>query len=225
MMHPNEHDTDAPFLVELAGDDEGMEACTELERLHSSARTRQRWLLGIVVLVGIGSIWSMRQYGGGPATATASTGQDVVAQYLQRDTDQATSSTPGEEHLNVLHRSYTEQQIPVDDLDANPFLVHHGAGGNDAASLEPGAAAESRRNRRLAELETLVRTMHVQSTMTGRTPLASINGQVLRTGETVEGGPDDVTVILRHVEGNSVQLEATDTAMELSGTWTVYIGR
>ena len=225
MMHPNEHDTDAPFLVELAGEDESMETCSELERLHSSARTRQRWLLGVVVAVGIGSIWSMRQYGGGPMTASAATGQDVVAHYLQRDANQSDSPTPGEEHLDVLHRSYTEQQIPLDDLDANPFLVHHGVGGGDAAVLEPAAATESQRNRRLAELETLVRTMQVQSTMTGRTPLASINGQVLRMGDAVEGGPDDVTVILRHVEGNSGELEPTDTAMDLSGTWTVYIGR
>ena len=79
--------------------------------------------------------------------------------------------------------------------------------------------------RRLVELEELVRTVHVQSTMTGRTPLASINGQVLRTGETVGGGPEHVDIVLRGVEGNSVQLEATDTAMNISGTWTVYIGR
>ena len=225
MMDNHEHETDAPFLIELAEGDDGIGTGSELERLHSSARSRQRWLLAVVVLVGIGSIWSMRQYGGGPTTASAASGMDVVTQYLQKSSDTKSPRTPGEEHLNVLHRSYTEQQIPLDDLTMNPFLGRADATGGLSSLPEPAISSAMQRTRRLADLESLVRSMNVQSTMTGRTPLASINGQVLRTGEAIDAGPDHVTIVLLGVQGNSVELEATDTSMELSGTWTVYIGR
>ena len=225
MTTGHDHDTDAPFLIELAEGESGFDGGSELERLHQSARTRQRWLLAVVVLVGIGSIWSMRQYGGGPASALAAPGEDVVARYLQAADDPTSTEPVTDPHLSVLHRSYTQQQIPLDDLTTNPFLVQHAA--HDAAGGRPDAAgsSENQRARRLVELEELVRTMNVQSTMTGRTPLASINGKVLRTGEAIDGGPEHVDIVLRGVEGNSVQLEATDTVMDISGTWTVYIGR
>jgi hypothetical protein len=80
------------------------------------------------------------------------------------------------------------------------------------------------RQRRLLELESIVKNVTVESTMTGRTPLASISGEVLRTGESMFGSNEQITIVLHAVRGNSVVLKATDTTLNVSGEWIVHVG-
>ena len=65
MTTGHDHDPDAPFLIELAEGESGFDGGSELERCASAHPTTLA--PGRGRSVGIGSIWSMRQYGGGPA--------------------------------------------------------------------------------------------------------------------------------------------------------------
>ena len=65
----------------------------------------------------------------------------------------------------------------------------------------------------------------MQSTMTGGTRLASIDGQVLRIGERLEYVPENTDIMLIDVQRHSIELQATDTVTGTTGSWTLQVGR
>ena len=219
-MDIQEHDGmehDAPFTIpHLDGGDVFSDEGSELERLHASARTHQAWLLAIVVAVGIGSIWSMRFLGVGPQAAEASTADQVVGNYLESQ-GKLMMIGMSESILDVLQQSYVNEQVPLTDLSVNPFLLSSADMNSEGLLSE-----ESRSNSRL---EAFIETLTVQSTMTGGTRLASIDGQVLRIGEQLEGVPEHMDVLLIDVQRHSIELQATDTKTGTTGSWTLQVGR
>ena len=220
-MDSHEHDNtgNAPFAIpHQYGEDAFSNEGSELERLHASARSHQVWLLAIVVVVVIGSILSLRFIGGGPQAAGAATTDEVVETY--HDTrGKLIMMGMSESLLDVLQQSYVNEQIPLSNLAMNPFILggeQAGLAGDDSFSAE----ARSR-----SRLESYIETLTVQSTMTGNTLLASIDGQVLRIGDLLEGVPDYTDIMLVSVQRHSIELQATDTTTGTTGSWTLQVGR
>ncbi len=206
-----------PFTISnLDGDGSLVGEGSELERLHASARIHQAWLLVIVLIVGIGSIWMMRSLGAGPQAAEASTADQVVGSYLESQ-GSLLAMGMSESILDVLQQSYVNEQVPLSDLRMNPFMPTGGG-----VSVEEGAPTGYSPYSRLDDY---IDTLTVQSTMTGGTQLASIDGQVLRLGERLEGVPGQIEVILVDVQRHSIELKATDTETGTTGSWTLQVGR
>ena len=119
--------------------------------------------------------------------------------------------------LDVLQQSYVNEQVPLSDLPVNPFLLSNsGFAGDDLQSSE---------SRSHSRLESFIETLTVQSTMTGGTRLASIDGQVLRVGERLEGVPENTDILLIDVQRHSIKLQATDTVTGTTGSWILQVGR
>ena len=222
MMH-DEHGTDTPFVVEMIDTCDAPPFESELERLHSTSRSRQCWLLACVVLIGIGSILSMRMFSTETDLTTQTPGDDVILAYLHEH-DGAERNLVHGESVSLLHRTSESARPPARPLQRNPFLVALPSAGAVNESESTTESIGTLRARRLDELEVIVRAVTVESTMTGRMPLASIGGEVLRTGESMFGSNDEVRIVLRDVRGSSVVLEATDSILNVSGEWIVHVG-
>ncbi|MEE3001066.1 MAG: hypothetical protein VX908_00045 [Planctomycetota bacterium] len=216
-IHEHEGAENTPFTIpHLDGGDAFNDEGSELDRLHASARTHQAWLLAVVVAVGIGSIWSMRFLGVGPQAAEASTADEVVETYLESQ-GKLMMMGMSESILDVLQQSYVNEQVPLSDLPVNPFLLSNNGG--------DGENVQSAEARARSKLESFIETLTVQSTMTGGTRLASIDGQVLRIGERLEGVPENTDIMLIDVQRHSIELQATDTVTGTTGSWTLQVGR
>jgi len=216
-IHEHEATENTPFMIShFDGGDVFNDEGSELERLHASARTHQAWLLAVVVAVGIGSIWSMRFLGVGPQAAEASTADEVVGTYLESQ-GKLMMMGMSESLLDVLQQSYVNEQIPLSDLPVNPFLL--------SSSGVDGERVQSAESRSHSRLESFIETLTVQSTMTGGTRLASIDGQVLRIGERLEYVPENTDIMLIDVQRHSIELQATDTVTGTTGSWTLQVGR
>lgn len=220
-MTNSEHQNESPFMVGMIGTDTDPEFGSELERLHSSTRYRQRWLLACVMLIGVGSILSMRAFSPVQNAMATSSSDDVILTYLQSHNAQppagaGTPSTRAPKNVSRLGSPHV--------LQRNPFLMAAVISHADDESKFAMESNDDIRERRLLELESIVKNVTVESTMTGRTPLASISGEVLRTGESMFGSNEQITIVLHAVRGNSVVLKATDTTLNVSGEWIVHVG-
>jgi len=222
-MTHDEHETSTPFVVEMINPCDTPQFESELERLHSTSRSRQFWLLACVVLIGIGSILSMRMFGTNTDLVTPTAVDDVIIAYLHEHENNS-SNRGHDQNAAFLHQSSQRAKLAAPPLRRNPFLVTLPSADTMGEVESPAESISTLRARRLDELEVIVRAVTVESTMTGRMPLASIGGEVLRTGESMYGSNDEIRIVLRDVRGSSVVLEATDATLNVSGEWIVHVG-
>lgn len=233
-MNEFEHDDsmhEPPMTDPVFGFDPVVEDAEEpsgLESMRNTARRRQRWLLGFVVAGGIGAVWTLKLIGGGLDEARGDTVVEQLIDHFISDGEQVEASTDqaddsSERTLLVLQESYQQQQVPVELLRCNPFLL--GDRISDDRATSPEDTSDRRRQQRLDELETYVFDLPIDSTMTGARPMARIGGQLVQQGGTLEGAPADTVITLLAVERNMVTLEAHDPALDISGTWTRPVGR
>ena len=111
----------------------------------------------------------------------------------------------------------------MEALRCNPFrLDPEMGGGTDANS---GESPDRRRQRRLDELESYVLNLGIDSTLTGARPMARIDGELVRQGDTLEFVPPGSVITLVGIERGLVTLRAHDPTLDISGTWTRPVGR
>ena len=184
--------------------------------------------VGRVVAGGIGAVWTLKLIGGGLDEARGDTVVEQLIDHFISDGEQVEASTDqgadsSEHTLLVLQESYQQQQVPVELLRCNPFLL--GDRISDDRATFPDDTPDRRRQQRLDELESYVFDLPIDSTMTGARPMARIGGELVQQGGTLEGAPEDTVITLLAVERNMVTLEAHDPALDISGTWTRPVGR
>jgi len=203
-----------------------------LESMRNVSRRRQRWLLGIVVVGGLGAVLALKVLGGGLEEASGDTVMEQLIDHFISDAKQVVEdgeSTLGEdssEHtLLVLQESYQNRQVPIEGLRCNPFLLAvHLTNRNGTAQPAPGSE-ELQRSRRMEELQSLVADLSIDSTLTGARPMARISGELVMEGAELAGTPEHIVVTLVHVDRGVVTLEATDPVLGLSGRWQRTVGR
>lgn len=202
-----------------------------LESMRNVSRRRQRLLLVAVVVCGIGAVWVLKILGGGMQEASGDTVMEQLIDHFISDSqvdehaDSAEAVESSEQTLLVLQESYQQQQIPVEGLRCNPFLlsIYLATSGDDGHPAPDNT--ELQRTRRMEELHALVADLAIDSTLTGARPMARIGGELVMEGSTLAGTPDNVVVTLVHVDRGVVTLEAVDPVLGLSGRWQRNVGR
>ena len=194
-----------------------------LESMRNTARRRQRWLLGVVVVGGVGAVWTLKSLGGGVQEAQGDTTVErLIEQFIDGTVVDADRSSSSEHVLLVLQESYQRRQVPVEELRCNPFRLEPDTGGGSDANS--GESPDRRRQRRLDELESYVLNLGIDSTLTGARPMARIDGELVRQGDTLEFVPPGSVITLVGIERGLVTLRAHDPALDISGTWTRPVG-
>lgn len=163
----------------------------------------QALTLGVLLVVGAGLIYGMRLLGIGPLTTLAKT---AVPDYdLTRSP--ATRSADHKKILKDLEADHAAAQVPVDQVQKNPFLL--------SAIIEPEPVADNTEASKRAAADKARRELdakrkRVQSTLAGLSingiiggsnPVARISGEAVRVGDTVG---DLFTV--KAIHGRSVEL-------------------
>ncbi len=160
----------------------------------------------LVLLVSAVMLYGMRQAG----MRSGMTFTEVKIDYQREDVSPAMQAAQ-RRILEDLQRSERPVQIPADKLAKNPFelattVTATTAGGEDRSLAEAQRQAEAARQARAEHLEKIqstLATLHLKSVMEGRVPLARINDQTVRVGDTV-GEFFKVT----RIDGRSVELSA-----------------
>jgi hypothetical protein len=162
----------------------------------------QHLVTGLVIIAGGGALVAMRQYGMGAGMRFDKA--DKI-DYLE---PVAQARTPEQVRiLSDLERGVTAVTPEAADINKNPFLLVHGSTPvpvvqqTDEAGDAARRSAEEQR-RRQGDLQAAVDGVILNGVMGGDVPLARVNGQIVRVGDTVGDGLLTVTAI----QGRSILL-------------------
>lgn len=222
-----------PQSLSLLGGVAKMDELTEAERLEmeggsggSNPFGQGALIIALVVLVAGGVLYGMRLAQG---ELSADGDQQVEARVeaaLARLTQPQTMRADdplAQQNLRALFddtdtivamfaTDRTANQVPVDYVQKNPFRMHVDEQQVIEKPKDTGPSEAERKARRRAQLEREIQDLRLQSVMRGRTPIAIINNEFLREGQTI--GSFKVTSI--SAEKLTVVLENEDDRFTLS---------
>jgi len=216
-----------------AGDSfESEEFVAEIPSFARTSRRRPAILLATVVSGSLVAIVVMRTLTGGLGQVMADTGIDEAVSGLLdfvRDgkaQEPATQEAQGDPFADLITDHYAAMQIPPDQLRANPFVTpwtvtNQSTAVNHRVPLSPSQQRTLRRE----ELMACSHLILVESVMTGNTPLATINDQVLGIGDEIYLEEEDATCSLQAVTADGVIMKALDEDLGLHVSLTIPLRR
>jgi hypothetical protein len=194
----------ASFLAELRGGDAAPETPV-LPGVVSRRRVNvQTLVVAAVIAASAGLLYAMRRHGMGA-------GMTFQTLNIEYDWERIGSVSRAHQQrvLEDLARSGEPVKPPVEHLPKNPFRLdlQTAVAVVPGQTTDPGAEsarlAELNRQVREKELRSALATVHLQSTMGGRVPLARVNGKLVKVGDIVAG-----LFTVRAIHDRTVELEA-----------------
>ncbi len=194
----------------------------------------------IIVVVGcaIGGLFCMRFLANVTRGAAADNVFElVVDQFFQEEQGESllneNEKTMDDSALAVLSQPYIDYQVPLSDIQRNPFILFWandpGANASDDNSQSEVDWAikkfEEEKSQRKTQLEQAVADIRVTTVLMGETPLARVNGKVVQVGDTVVLEFNDITFQVNAIVAGSVTFLARDEHYDLSVWHTVGIHR
>lgn len=172
----------------------------------------QTIFLVILVFGGAGMIYGMRLVGIGPLSAMAFT--------KMPDYDLTKTGSKTAEHKQVLDQlsaANVKTQVPVDQVQKNPFMMSDVLtsepkdGGEDVAGKANAERAKRESEARRRKVESALNGLTLHGVIGGSNPVARISGQAVRVGDTVA---EIFTV--KAIHGRSVDLDYDGQIFTLS---------
>jgi hypothetical protein len=172
----------------------------------------QTVLLVLVVAISAGALYAMRHLGMGKSTANA-------APTVEYSFDSAKTARDHRPLLAELNATRSKKQVDNDLLKRNPFeMPSHlkRVDEQDALANARGAALErqmmmdSKLSEKQEKILAEARQLRVNGVMGGSDPIARINGQVYRVGDTV-----GQSFVVKEIYGRTVVLEAGNQTFSL----------
>ncbi|RMD63467.1 MAG: hypothetical protein D6824_05285 [Planctomycetota bacterium] len=198
---------DDPLAQARLAEDADPEAAPSRPLLPQSAL-----IMVVVALVAAGALLVMRSLGLGVKLDFV----DVKLDYPVSEDESLISKH--EKILQDLDMGVADVQVPLQAVQKNPFeILSDRAADPTPAELEsPSARLRRELAARKRKVEEAFSKLRLQSVLSGSVPVARVNNQTVRVGDTV----DDAFVV-RAIDGRSVTLES----IELPGaTYTLSIG-
>jgi hypothetical protein len=190
-------------------------------------------IIVVVVVIACAGLWFMRTMSHVSIAAAAKSTdaeQDIEKFLGQRDAKGNPKGGNNASVLQVLSSSYTDQQVPLESVKANPFILP-GEGGpkmsapvyvpTDNSEMAMARARESRQKDFTDALERLV----LKSVIMSSQPLANISGQIVRQGDEISPENSDVTFRVERINNDEVTLVASDVALGLNVELTLAMRR
>ncbi len=200
-------------------------------------------LIVAVVLIAVGGLFSMRKL----AQVTAAAGVDseietTIETFLKSLTGQETpeddssgdraGARANEAALAVLSETYSERQVPLSNVQRNPFIIYQRETVAPLPTEDPGLAAsqqEQRWREKRKEREQIIRSagdrLTLKSILGGSNPLAIIDGKIVRVGDTFDIPGGDVAFRIRSISTGMVELVAQVEELNLTVEITLQLQR
>jgi hypothetical protein len=164
----------------------------------------------VLLVVGGGLLFAMRKVGINPMSA--------IANMKEPDVDLTKTGKTGVDHHRVLRdlsESTVKGQVPIEQVQKNPFEIPDVAG---QSSDDPEAAAKLAADRarkdaegRRQHIQNALASLQVHGILGGSTPVARINDEAVRIGDTIA---EYFTV--KSIHGRSVELECDGQVYTIS---------
>lgn len=186
-------------------------------------------LLTVVVAIAIAGLFSMRTLTRASAAIEpppSDVEQSIESFLAMIQGSQAKKTEEDDGALDVLAASYTQRQVALSDVQRNPFIiVETSESPRTDTRQEDVDPLEEKRRILKSHIDQAAERLMLRSVLMGSDPLANINNQVVRVGDTITVGHDDVMFLVRRITSESVTLVAGDRQLGVKVTVTVNIRR
>ena len=188
-------------------------------------------LLGLVVIVAVVGLFSMRTLARLTAAATGSTEIEKTVNDFLNKVSGAHGDSAGaartlfasdqDTALRVLTDDRTDHQVPLTDVQKDPFVLSSGPSSEPAFSQ---GDTDAERNRKLealrAERRDLVQKavdkLRLKSVMLGAEPLANLSGRIVHLNESVPMEAEGIELVVTSIRSGSITLVNVDRELQLN---------
>ncbi|HWB19871.1 MAG TPA: hypothetical protein VG711_06195 [Phycisphaerales bacterium] len=149
--------------------------------------------------------------------------KDTKGKLISKDTVMSNE----DDVLRVLSTTYTERQVPLANIQKNPFVLFEDeiiSTGSGQTIDQSGALADLRNHKR-TEIEKAAAGFQLKSIMKGDSPIANINGKILRIGDTIDSADGGISYTLASIGDQSATLVAEVPSIELKVSVTLTVKR
>ena len=204
---------------------------SDLDLLDGSAKRRRTGPLVLiaVVVLAVGGLFCMHALSKITAATRGDTAIektiDLFLSSVTRSQAGGSSQSAGElvrSHravVDVLSDDYTALQIPLTDVQFNPFVIQRDAQPVHQAVSDPGddesRRLERSRAKRREEIESACHSLRLKSVIMGGVPLANLSGLIVRLGEVVPIETEDIEFRVTSITHDSVTLTANEPSLKL----------
>lgn len=180
------------------------DAALDLTGSASSSAGKQYMIVGAVLVLSAGALWFMRGQGVGVDIAS---GEEVKIEYEVDEKAIVEEEERQRELMQDLALTDNPNQVPVDELQKNPFemaLLTQDEDEPETAKVEePVRRGPTAEELRAQELKRAYDNLELNTVLRGRVSLARIGGKTYRVGDVVEK-----EFLLLSIEDRSVTLGA-----------------
>lgn len=207
-----------------------------VEEESSSKINSSAVIITMFILVSVGAVFAMRTISKSNNTAFASNLEvenqieiflDSMASQNLSDGSGMNSSSSETTVLKVLSTTYSDRQVKLEDVKKNPFITVADASNQAQTQANPNPDGISLKKwniqRELLREQFIAASQKitVNSLMSGSSPLASLNGKIVREGETITVGSDEVQFTVESIQINTVTMVAESAEYDLRIQFTL----
>jgi hypothetical protein len=230
--------TSAPkptFTHELVDDDKTMplgvgDASAEDQALDPLAGTGEARrfktgsiLIVVVVAIACGGLWFMRSLSHvSAATSGKSEAEQTIEEFLVQRDSKGNPKNGGNSSavLEVLRDSYIDRQVPLEDVQKDPFLLPGEGEIGPVGPIDTGESTDKvlakARVARQQEIAAAAERLELKSVMMASQPLANVSGMLVREGDELSPEGSEVVFRVQKIESDSMLLLASDIALGLN---------
>lgn len=203
----------------------------------ANAGERKKFNTGSLVLVGVvvialGGMWLMRALS---QVSGMTTGNSDIELTIEKFLKGLKSSHPASDSqhapllastdasvLAVLSESYTERQVPLDNVQRDPFIIFDDRPviSGDTVNVLSRIQAEKR-----GMIVRAAGQLQLKSVIMSATPLANVSGKIVRKGDEIVAEPEDIVFRVAGITSDSVMIVAEDASLDLTVPITLTLSR
>lgn len=204
---PDEAAETNAIISQIHGGGGGGEGAEEFDLTMATAPKKalplQAIAVGLVLVVGAGALYLMRQQG-------MRAGIDFSNTTIVSAPTTGIQKIENEEEILSALNDPPPEQVPRERVPGNVFKIDKLAESSQPSRV-PGDSRQLAEERRRVEIQSALGKLQVESVMHGRIPIAKISGKLFRAGDKVGD-----LFILDRIEDRSVFLTVDDEEFELS---------
>lgn len=132
--------------------------------------------------------------------------------------------------VHVLNDDFTDRQIPLSDVQKDPFVLYEVAirgddetNDSDTSEDQSQRARDSARQKRMNEIQSALSSLRVKSILLGSNPLANLDGQIVRVGELIKTPDDAVQLRVLSIDQDSLVVFAEDPVLDIKIEHTLFV--
>ena len=125
--------------------------------------------------------------------------------------------------MTVLGESYSERQVPLRDVQRNPFVISHpeiidetNPPPPDGGTIDQDRWLREQQERVRKEVESAGNALALKAIMQGSDPIANVNGEMVRVGNTIVAPRGNIEFRVASIDNGIVRLVFEDESLHLT---------